>query len=424
MPALVKIIAVFGLILLLSRSRLHLGFSLLLGSLVLGFWSGQSPGELSGIVGRSLSSRTTIQLSAILVLILLLSRLMERSGNLNRIIEAFSRVVRGRRVLSALIPALVGVLPLPGGALFSAPLVGKTLEEGSLTSERKTVINFWFRHVWEYWWPLYPGFILAAGLLGVPAVRLMLFQAPLAVFSLLAGWLLLLRPLKNLPPPPPRTGRRESLRELFREASSVLAILAVIFLFNLLFRLSGTAPVPAELPVLVGVIFGIVLVCFRERLGREDLLGALRGGKYLNYVLLVAAIMIFRGVLTESAIVHRVKEELLDYRIPLLLVVVFLPFISGLVSGIAIGFVGASFPVIIPLLAGLSPVSYLAHGVLAFGCGYMGMMLSPVHLCLLFSRDYFQAPLAPCYRRLLSLVGATLLLTGGYFFLLDRLAAP
>ncbi len=422
MPEILKILVVFGLVLVLSRRRLHLGFALLIGAAVLGFWSGLSPGKLAGIVAGSLAGRTTILLAAILVLVLLLSRLMERSDNLNRIVEAFSRVVRGRRTLTALIPALVGILPLPGGALFSAPLVGSAVEEAGLSPGRKAVINFWFRHIWEYWWPLYPGFILAAGLLEVPAARLMIFQIPLAAFSLLAGWLLLLRPLRSPRSPEPRTGRRAGLADLARESIPVLGVLAVIFLLNLVPRLIGTGSFPPELPVLAGVGAGIVLLFRRERLTRTDLAGALKGGKYLNFVLLVAAIMVFRGVLAESEIVHRVKEEMLAYRIPVLAVVVLLPFVSGLVSGIALGFIGASFPVIIPLLAGLSPTAYLAHAVLAFGCGYLGILLSPVHLCLLFSRDYFEVSLSRCYRLLIPLAGLTLLLTGGYFILLLRLA--
>lgn len=421
MPALVKILVVFVLILLLSRTRVHLSFSLFLGTLVLGFWSGLSFGEVSGVVGRGLTDRTAILLSAIMVLILFLSRLMEQSGNLNRIIQAFSRVVRGQRALSALIPALVGILPLPGGALFSAPLVATAVQETDLTAARKVVINYWFRHVWEYWWPLYPGFILAAGLLEISAVRLMIFQIPLAIFAAFSGWLFLLRPLKNYSSSGPRPSRSSGLADLFRESVPIVGILVVIFLFNLLIRLTASVSIPPEIPVLAGVAAGIILVCWRERLGPDALLRALRGGKYLHFVLLVAAIMIFRGVLDESGAVLQVREELLDYRIPVLLVVIFLPFFSGLITGIAIGFVGASFPVILPLLADLGPTAFLVHGILAFGCGYMGMMLSPVHLCLLFSRDYFEASLAPCYRLLFPLVGLTLLLGGLYFIIFSRL---
>ncbi len=421
MPALVKILVVFILVLLFSRTRVHLSFSLFLGTLVLGFWSGLSCGEVSGIVGRGLTDRTAILLSAIMVLILFLSRLMEQSGNLNRIIQAFSRVVRGQRALSALIPALVGILPLPGGALFSAPLVATAVKKTDLTAARKVVINYWFRHVWEYWWPLYPGFILAAGLLEISAVRLMLFQIPLAVFATFSGWLFLLRPLRNHSSSGPRPSRSSGLADLFGESVPIVGILIVIFLFNLFIRLTASVSIPPEIPVLAGVSAGIILVCWRERLRPDALVRALRGGKYLHFVLLVAAIMIFRGVLSESGAVLQVREELLAYRIPVLLVVIFLPFFSGLITGIAIGFVGASFPVILPLLAGFSPLLFLAYGVLAFGCGYMGMMLSPVHLCLLFSRDYFEASLSPCYRLLFPLAGVTLLLSGLYFIIFSRL---
>lgn len=422
MPEIVKILLVFVMVLLLSRRRIHLGLALFLGAMVLGLWSGLSPVELGEVAGRSLAGQSTVLLAGIMVLILFLSRLMERSGNLQRIVAAFSRVVRGRRLLSALIPALVGIFPLPGGALFSAPLVGMTLGDMGLSADRKTVINYWFRHAWEYWWPLYPGFILAAGLLGVSVVRLMFLQLPLSVFAVFSGWLLLLRSFPVLPPPAPGPGRRAGLRELVREAIPVLAVLAVIFSLNILLRGAGAREVSPELPVLAGVAAGIIVLGRRERLAAGDLRAVLKDGKYLNYVILVAAIMVFRGVLAESAIVHRVREELIACRIPVLLVIVFLPFVSGLVTGIAIGFVGASFPVILPLLSGLSPESYIAHAVLAFGCGYMGMMLSPVHLCLLFSRDYFEVPLAGCFRLLIPLAGLTLLLTGIYFAVLIRLA--
>ena len=51
----------------------------------------------------------------------------------------------------------------------------------------------------------------------------------------------------------------------------------------------------------------------------------------------------------------------------------------------------------------------------------MGMMLSPVHLCLLVSKDYFQAGLSTCYRLILRLVAMVLVLTIAYYFLLLNL---
>ncbi len=422
MPAIAKILISFALVLLISRTRLHLSLALLIGALILGVWSGQSPSSLAGTVLHGITGWSTCYLVAIIVLILLLSRLMEQSGHLQRIVYAFALVVKNRRAVSALVPALIGLLPMPGGALFSAPLVKKTVEDVKLSGELKAVINYWFRHVWEYWWPLYPGFILAVGLLMVPVWQLMLVQFPLACFCVIAGVVLLLRPLKGLPRRPGPAGRWESFRMLFVESLPIISVFGVIILLNLLHRLCGGSVralnYPPELSVLIGIVVCIVLVVRTNRLRLPDIFRAIRDRKYLDFVFLVIGIMIFKGVLSESSIVLEVKDELLAYHIPLLLVITVLPFISGLVTGIAVGFVGSSFPVIIPLLTGLSPLSYLAHAALAYSCGYMGMMLSPVHLCLLVSKDYFQAGFPSCYRLLLKLVAMVLILSGAYYFLL------
>ena len=40
-----------------------------------------------------------------------------------------------------------------------------------LSPERRTFVNYWFRHLWEYVVPTYPGLILAATMLGMPVRR-------------------------------------------------------------------------------------------------------------------------------------------------------------------------------------------------------------------------------------------------------------
>ena len=117
---------------------------------------------------------------------------------------------------------------------------------------------------------------------------------------------------------------------------------------------------------------------------------------------------------------------MMTYKIPVLVVIMILPFISGIITGIALGFVGASFPLIIPIFHTTQPIDYMALAALAYTFGYMGMMLSPVHLCLLVSKDYYKASLMKSYGQLLPpvimvLVGVVVLFFGlkaftGYSF--------
>jgi len=55
-------------------------------------------------------------------------------------------------VLSVL-PAVIGLLPVAGGALMSAPMVESEAEKVQLDSSLKAYVNIWFRHTI---FPVYP----------------------------------------------------------------------------------------------------------------------------------------------------------------------------------------------------------------------------------------------------------------------------
>jgi len=87
------------------------------------------------------------------------------------------------------------------------------------------------------------------------------------------------------------------------------------------------------------------------------------------------------------------KDELQAFGIPVWLTLVSLPFISGITMGISVGLVGASYPIVMQLLYQMD-YSYLYPGfILAVTAGYLGMMLSPVHVCLIITNQHFKTSL-------------------------------
>ena len=102
---------------------------------------------------------------------------------------------------------------------------------------------------------------------------------------------------------------------------------------------------------------------------------------------------------------------------PVVLMVVILPFVAGMVTGLAIGFVGTSFPIVLAL-AGADGAAVRPYAVLAYGCGHIGMMLSPLHVCHVVSNRYFKTSFGPVYRRILPSVALLGALEAGYFLLL------
>ena len=53
----------------------------------------------------------------------------------------------------ALIPAVYGLMPVPGGALLSAPMIDEEGNKYHLTKDQKNFLNIWFRHIW---FPIFP----------------------------------------------------------------------------------------------------------------------------------------------------------------------------------------------------------------------------------------------------------------------------
>jgi integral membrane protein (TIGR00529 family) len=404
-PALIKVLCCFGLILALNRLRLHLSICLLIGAVSVGFWMGQSPLQIGHGLAVSFTSMETLQLAAIICLILVVSQLMKVSGQLDRIVKNFVAMVKNASTVSVVMPALIGLLPMPGGALFSAPMVETAVNGCSLSQDRKTAVNYWFRHIWEFWWPLYPGVVLAVSLLQVEMWRFILIQAPLTLISLAAGSIFLLQPLRG-------NGNRDNygnrgvqvLAPFLWEVMPILLVVgSIVFLAllrNCLLWSGVRVNLPTSLPLLLGLLTCSIWVMWANRLRLQDLWKAVMNRNTLPMLLLIFGIMAFKGALIESQAVLQIREEMVQYQIPFLMVVMGMPFISGVITGIAVGFVGATFPLLVPLFAGLSPLDFLLHASLAYVSGYVGMMLSPVHICLLVTKDYFKASLAASYRHI------------------------
>jgi integral membrane protein (TIGR00529 family) len=393
---------VFSLVLVLNRVRVPLSFSLLIGSFVLGFWMKLGPLELSRSMLLSLTRLQTVSLILIVGLILVISRLMKESGHLERVVDTFGRLSRDDRIAGAVMPALIGLLPMPGGALFSASMVDTAFGRNHLTAEAKTAVNYWFRHIWEFWWPLYPGVALAVALLEVEIWRFMIVMAPMTLVTALAGAIFILKPLGKMSRHKDAgissAGIRDFLWEIMPILIIVLVIMALAGLTSLMNLVGFSIKIPGALSILPGLTVSVIWVCIVNHISLRQLRSALLDISSFPMLFLVAAIMIFKGIMVDSQAVIQIGNELMAYGIPVALIIAIIPFISGFITGVAVGFVGISFPLIIPLFQTSNPFGCLSFAALAYTFGYMGQILSPIHLCFLVTKDYFKAGLLSSYR--------------------------
>jgi hypothetical protein len=124
-----------------------------------------------------------------------------------------------------------------------------------------------------------------------------------------------------------------------------------------------------------------------------------------------------------ATVVSQMRDEFGSAGIPIAGILMLLPFLAGMTMGIAMGFVGASFPLVLALLGPHPSLNVLAAATtLAFAMGYAGMMLSPVHICLVLTNQYFKTPLYRSYgylwRPVAAMVVFSLFLAAAYYVLL------
>jgi hypothetical protein len=318
---------------------------------------------------------------------------------------------------------------MPGGALFSAPMVASAADTAEIAPDRLSAINYWFRHIWEHWWPIYPGVLLAMTLTGRSFGDFALTQLPLGIIMATCGLLVFRGTHPALhavqPPPPPGTARA-----LIRSTASIWLIVVVAVPVGLLARtmFSGTLSADtSELvltfgPVGLGLLAGLIWTAYRGRQSALRVFAHITRGSVWSMLLLVTSVMVFQYILGEVKAASAIAEELRQLNVPLIVVVAALPFVAGAVTGLAVGFVGTSFPIVLPLMIVLAgDGSTRAFVALAYAFGHIGQMVSPLHLCYIVSNRYFSTPFAPVYRIIMPAITCVGFLTILYVIVLRLL---
>jgi hypothetical protein len=183
-------------------------------------------------------------------------------------------------------------------------------------------------------------------------------------------------------------------------------------------RPGGGAVVTRLLPVIAGLFVALIPIVWDEsrhaaqhglRGWPRPLFSTLLRRKSVEVYGSLAGVLFFKAMLDQSHALPVAAAELAASGVPPAVSVAGLPLLAGFVTGVAVGFTGVSFPLVVALMqtpgSGLTPLATL---VLAYGFGYAGMMLSPIHLCLLVSRDYFRSSMREVLRLIAPCVAAIL----------------
>lgn len=384
MNDILKTTAVLVFIVILLRRKVSMAAVMPIGALALGVLYLTPPKDFLAAVWAGAFAPKSLEMTLTLALTMVMENILRTTGMLKRMVSSLSAALPDRRLVMAAMPAMIGMLPSPGGAVFSAPMVAEAAGSENIMAEQKALTNYWYRHIWEYVSPLYPGIILAAGITGISTQTLFLANLPFALSVVAWGALFCFRGLGRQPIPSAGTARRRELLTFLAMVSPILLSLLLVVLFRVSPALS-----------LAGAVVALYAV---HRYTPSAILANLRESMSAKALLLVVGIMIFQEVLRVTGALGGISSFFATSGLPVHLVLILIPFIAGVMTGLTVGYVGITFPLLLPLMGQPSVSPGLA--ALAFGSGFAGVMLSPVHLCYVLTCEYFQVDIARIYRRL------------------------
>lgn len=365
---LIWIALTIAIVLLLVISQRNLALAMFTAAVVLGFMT-LSPDSFLNRVYVTFSDKSVIFLAVAVAVIAMVGGVLEESGGMKNLVKNM-RI--GKRPFLAASPALLGMLPMPGGALLSAPMVESSGKD--LSGKTKAVLNVWFRHILFLVYPLGPALIASAKIAGLEVYQTIPYLFPLFLVAVFLGYFYFLRETTT----ELSYEGAFSLKGLLVPLSIILLAPITDFLLKTFVQFRTT-----ELATLIGIGLSFSAAWYISKFDFSQMYSVIKKMQPWNYSLIIFGMFTFLNVFTASG----APEALGNLAIPLPVLIVGVSFLLGL----ATGRIQAPASIVIPIFLareGLATMPLVTFALTFFSV-FLGYIITPIHPCVSISVEYF-----------------------------------
>lgn len=373
------VIAAMILIVVLLRFKVLIGPAILSGGLLIWLFESRSFEKLWIVFTETLTMQRTWDLLLCLYFVMCLEVELRKSGSLHGMVVTLRNIFSSNKVTLAFMPAFLGLLPSLGGARFSAPIVQEASEGIAVDDEQKSAINLWFRHIFEFSNPLMPGVILACGIANVSIGDLIDQVGWVTILCFVLGWIFLIIPLKITDLEKATNTQHDRTidwKSLVLAFGPIVTSFLLIVAFNVQAALAMGLVVVAFIPLYFWFKRPIsVKSVFTESLDKK---------LFFN----VVCILYFIQLLTVIGTLDEIVSVFNNSSLPQAVIIACLSFIFGVMTGMGQGYIA----IVMPIVALMAPGNIVLVGI-AMVYGMAGQMVTPTHLCILVTVEYFKCRL-------------------------------
>ena len=404
---LIGIIIAFIVIIFLIRKKFNFGLSLILGSLIVVIFSLPeiNPIEIPKAIGKALIydynnkifDFQTIELAILLTLIYILAKSMQETGAVEKLIKSLRSIFYKGGTLGV-IPAVYGLMPVPGGAIFSAPLIDKEGEKYKLNQSQKNFLNVWFRHIW---FPIFPVssammLIISSDFANIDIYELIIANFPAFIASIVIGLIFLKFYIKKTPKP--KAAPKKEYSGLIYLLPPVIPIIVYIIILAI-FTIIGIENLKdfQRIIFIVGVILSVVFIPYLIKIDWKKYYKILKRSLSFNLAFAIVGIMIFRQMIEASGANEIIAEMIGGLPFHAIFIVIIVPLIMGLITGYNFGAIALSYFLVEPFFE-FTGLNIIGFASLIFISSLVGYLISPIHLCNVVSSDYLKTDTTRMYK--------------------------
>ncbi len=365
-----------ALLLIIARKNLWLG--MMVGALVLGIFN-LKIGMLLAEIANTLTDISILLLALAVGLIPIIGRALQTSGLLGNLVD---NLQISRKGFLAFAPAFMGLLPLPGGALLSAPMLMKAGKD--IQDETFVAINVWFRHILILIYPL--GAILACSkIVNLNLYTILIYLIPTFLLLSILGYIFLLKNISGKMPSP----HKIDFRKLFTPIFIILSAPIIhVTLTNLNMKIMD------EISLVIGIMISLILTTIFGKLKIRDFKPIILKMKPWKFFLIIIGVFLFLNVFKTSNVSDEISKIVFSMNFLIVGIAVFLGFVTGRIQ--------LPVSILVPIFNvkfGTDTMTPLIFALM-YSAVFIGYMISPVHPCVSFTLEFFETNYKNFFKKL------------------------
>lgn len=370
---IILFLLIFAAMPIWKKVKINFAWSLIISALLISAVFAISPQQIWQNFADVFLKPSLFKNVIIVVLIGALGVLMKKYNFLGNVNDAILHILAGKKAVMLTLPAVIGLLSVPGGAQLSAPFVKEIGEDLGIKPEMRAVLNLTCRHIALMLVPTSNALlVIKATVPEIDIYFLILLDLGFVILMQLSCYFFYIRRIPDVKV----ALDTASLPRYIKQLLIYLSPIYMILVFNGVFKID----------MLVCVLLSFVIIFAIS--GRKDIkdyfTSFAKGIKFNTFVMMVGLFFIQNTIKSADGLISGFSAIFAESQGFILALAIFVfAVIISLTTGLSYTAMGIIMPMLMAL--NLSITQITIFGFFVFASSFCGYFFSPLHLCQLLT---------------------------------------